>query len=426
MCVATLLGVAALLRAFAVLLIPSPLESDYLGYWAIANNLADGRGLANLAGEPTAFLSLGYPILLGAVLSFTGPEIAAAKALNLLLGLGAILLLHLAARALFRSIAAALCATALFAVYLEPVVYTAYVAKENLMIPLILVLVALASHAGGRGAAVPAWNPLLFGVAAGWLAMTGNAALALLPGLVLVILFATGSARATAGYLCVAALVAALTTAPLMWRNLNTFGGYALNNNGGFNLYIGNNPAATPYFQSIAETPMGAGWHALRMREGERGADRRLGAMALRHILDNPGATTALAVRKAIAFWEPPTHTGRNQTSRAEQLVRLAWLAQYVALCALAVASLAQWRRQGRALAALMVMLAGYTAVHMLFYVVYRYRLPIMPLVCLLGGVGLLAMQAQLRAGRGLAPVRRSRFTAAGAGGGPDGPGAAF
>lgn len=385
--VAAVLAVATLLRLACVLALPSPLESDYLGYWVMANNLAEGRGLSLEDGRPTAWLSVGYPILLGSAFWLFGSSIALAKALNLLLGVASVLLLYLAARALFRSVAAAALGALLLAVCLDVVIYTAYIAKENLMTFLLLAQLALAAHANGS-AAWRAWGVILFGVATGGLALTGNAALGLMPAFALLILFRTGSLARTIGYLAVAGLAAALVVAPVVWRNHAAFGTFGVNNNSGFNLYIGNNPTATPYFEDIATTPLGPRWQALIAEHGEGGASRIAGNLARRHIADHPGDTLRLALRKAVAFWEPPTHSGEHQEGGTERLVRMLWLVQYVLFCALALLSLVEVRRHGRAILVLLLMAAAYTGVHMIFYVIYRYRVPIMPVVCILAGLG--------------------------------------
>jgi len=384
---ATVLVLAALLRFACVLVLPSPLESDYLGYWVMASNLAEGRGLSLEDGRPTAWLSVGYPILLAGVFWVFGTSIAAVKALNLLLGIASVLLLYLAARMMFRSVAIAVLGALLLAVCLDVVVYTSYVAKENLMVFLLLAQLALAAHANGSAA----WRiggAVLFGVATGGLTLTGNAALGLLPAFALLVFFGTRSLVRTLGYFAVAGIVTILVIAPVIWRNHVTFGTFGVNNNSGFNLYIGNNPTATPYFEDIATTPIGPRWQALISEYGEGGASRILGDLARRHILENPAETFRLALRKAVAFWEPPLHSGKYEEGNKERFVRTLWLIQYILYCVLALLSLAAFKQHGRAVVVLLLMAAAYTGVHMVFYVVYRYRVPIMPVVSILAGLG--------------------------------------
>jgi hypothetical protein len=394
---AILLG-GVLLRTGLVLALPSPLVSDYLGYWTMAQNLAHGQGLAGADGQPTAFLNVGYPVFLRSAFWLLGTGVGAGKAANVGLGAAAIVLAHVAARRLFRSVAVGLWAALMLALYLEAVVYAAYMAKENLMIVLVLVQLALVSppmsrHLALRGAG--------FGVALGGMACVGNAGLAFLPGMLLALwlsLPAQDRLRGCAAFLAPAACLALLTVAPLLWRNHAVFGAYVLNNNGGFNLYIGNNPNATPFFESVAQTPLAPRWQAMRAQLGEHGSDVALRGLAETYIAQHPAATLALALRKAAVFWSPPLHGGQGeQPGGAAAVARLAWSLQYCLLWALFLAACTQFGRLWRPLCVLCVLLAGYMAIHMLFYVIYRYRLPAMPLLCIGAAAGLDMLARRLR-----------------------------
>ena len=385
---AGILLVAAGMRLAAAGAIPSPLESDYLVYWNYAVSLAEGRGIVRPDGTPTAHHSIGYPIVLGALFAAFGASIAVVKALNVVLGVASVLFGYLSARRIFGSPEAAALGALILAVYLEASVYYAYAAKENLMIFLLMAQLVLASHAGEEGAA-RFWNPALFGVATGWLIVTGNAAIAFLPGFIAITFFAQGADPArTARYMLIAGMAGLLTVAPVLVRNHLAFGGWSVNTNGGFNLYIGNNPDATAYHMNIEDTPMGPYWQGLIRDLGERGAANHLGEIAMRHMIENPGRTLRLALEKAVAFWEPPTHAGLRDEGPVALLARRLWLVQYIGIALLCVAALFRIRDQWRPIGSILLMAAGYTAVHMVFYVIYRYRLPIMPMLCLLAGLG--------------------------------------
>jgi 4-amino-4-deoxy-L-arabinose transferase-like glycosyltransferase len=388
---ATILIAAAAARLAAAAILESPLESDYLSYWTHANNLHGGRGLIDEHGAPTAFHSIGYPIFLAAMFQVFGAGIATVKIANVGLSVASILLLYLAARRAFHSVAVALLAAALYAAYVEGVVYTAYVAKENLMIFLLASLFYLSTLplASTRMVCLAASG---FGIAAGALAVVGNAGLAMAPGLLLLVLMNTRRVRDVLLYGATLVAFALLTVSPVLLRNQQAFGAAVLNNNGGFNLYIGNNPHSTPYFQSITETPLGTDWDRFRAEQGERGADAILRKQAMRHMLANPAATMELMTRKGVAFWWPPTHAGQYAAGSAERLVRLLWLTQYSLLVGVFLASLFYLRRHPAPVGAIWLTVLGYTFVHMIFYVVYRYRLPIMPFICVGAALPLAAL----------------------------------
>jgi 4-amino-4-deoxy-L-arabinose transferase-like glycosyltransferase len=396
---AAILALAGLLRTVCSAMVPSQLVSDYMEYWTLATNLHAGHGLVNTEGRLSAFMSLGYPIFLAAVFEVAGHSIAAVKAANVLLGVASVLLLFLLARRLFGSFAVAAASALLLAVYVEAIAYTTYVAKENLMAPLMISLLWIAAD---RSEARNAWaNPVGIGVVAGLIAMVGNAALSLVPAALFLVWMGQRRFSGTARYLLIAGVVGTLTVAPLLVRNHAVFGAWVLNTNGGFNLYIGNNPTATPYFTSIAATPIAPQWEELRSELGEHGIDTHLRRLAVDHILSDPAGTTMLMLRKAVAFWDLPTHAGVGGEGKLVSFLRLVWLVQFIAACALCVASLALFRRHPPGVATLVLAIAGYTAVHMLFYVIYRYRLPIMPFVLVGAGLALGSVLQERMAARG-------------------------
>jgi len=364
------------------MVVPSPLESDYLGYWTLANNLYAGHGLTGDDGQPTAFLNLGYPVFLSGVFTVLGPTVAAVKTANVLLGAAAVLLMYLATRRMFGFWPIAALAAGLLACYLEAIVYAAYAAKENLMVFLLAAQLALAAAAQNSGG----WrhlNSVLFGVATGCMAVVGNAGLALLPGFLLRIFFVAGTTARAVRYLAFAAAAGGLVIAPVLWRNHQVFDAYVLNNNEGFNLYIGNNPRATPYFESISMTPIGDQWQSRRAQLGEHGVNVMLRDIALQYMLHNPEATLQLAFRKAVAFWWPPVHSGKNQEGTVELFMRYVWLIQFCLIGGLFLLSTVWLRSFLHQLGIIWLLVGGYTAVHMVFYVVYRYRLPVMPVMCI-------------------------------------------
>jgi 4-amino-4-deoxy-L-arabinose transferase-like glycosyltransferase len=398
--VAGILVIAAALRIGCAIAIPSVIESDYYAYWTIAQNIAAGRGLVDDTGAQTAFFNLGYPMFLAAPLKIFGAKIAVVKTLNVLLGIGSTALVYISARQLFGSRTVAAISAVLFATYLEAVIYTTYVAKENLMMFLMLAQIALAVT---KPAGVWRYaNPILFGIATGTVAMVGNAAVILLPALAVQVYFMSGSLREAVRYLAIAAVTTIIVIAPLMIRNHQVFGAYVLNNGGGVNLYLGNNELSTPFYQHAQESPLADQWQHLHTSLGEAGMDGYLGKLAVEYIEAHPGKTLALALRKGIVFWNPPTHAGKYEEGLATRLVRAGWLIEYLAIGALFLAATPKgFREYRRAFVFLWLLVGSYTAEHMVFYVIYRYRLPIMPVLCMGAGVSGAMLLAWLdRAGR--------------------------
>lgn len=174
---------------------------------------------------------------------------------------------------------------------------------------------------------------------------------------------------------------------PWVIRNMQVLGAPVLNTNGGFNLYLGNNPAATGMFVSIADTPYAQTWNKLREEQGELIASNILKEEAIKWIKEHPLTFLSLAFKKAAYFWLPPFHEGKGQPSKAETVARVIWAIQFIVLIGAAIGCLFIARLRNRETTLLWLAIMGYTAVHMLFYVIFRYREPIMPLVCVLAAL---------------------------------------
>lgn len=311
-------------------------------------------------GKPTAFLSQGYPLFLSAAFAIGGPSIATVKAANVVIASVSIALIYLSARQFFKSRSIAAISAILFATYTVSIVYTTYVAKENIMIFLIARQIFIVTRPI-RYARTGDFYAVLFGIATASLAVSGNAAISMLPALLVQLIFVLRSPWRFTRYAAIAAVTAALVVSPILYRNHKNFGAYVLNNTGGFNLYIGNNPNATPYFESIAATPIGPQWHALHDRLGEHGADRLLFGLALQHIVSHPIATIRLSLGKAVAFWTPPFHYGKYVEGTAAKIARYIWMVEFCVICGLFLLTLARFRTYPQSLT---VNLASGTRIH--------------------------------------------------------------
>jgi 4-amino-4-deoxy-L-arabinose transferase-like glycosyltransferase len=383
---AGLIFFGVLLRLAAILLFNHAPQSDELAYQSMAVNLLEGRGVIDHMGNH-AMYNVGYPLfILTPIFWLFGLNLWVVKLCHALLGAMAIFLTHQIAKEAGAGKLGRLLAAAAWAFYLPASTYCVYLAKENLMIPLMLALVwctlRLGKHASLRLA-------VLCGGLIGLLALTGNAALSLL-GALAVALLASCRSIPKHLFLVVGTIVmsAALVAAPWMIRNHHVLGVPVLNTNGGFNLYLGNNPAATGMFVSISETPRAATWETLR-REGEVKASEVLKHEAMAWIRAHPMEFFQLALKKGLYFWTPPWHAGSTPSSATESLVRALWAVQFVVLLVLAGLALVCKDLRTQPLLCLWLAVLGYTAVHMLFYVIFRYREPIMALVGVIAAMSL-------------------------------------
>ena len=181
----------------------------------------------------------------------------------------------------------------------------------------------------------------LCGILLGLTALVGNAGLAFAAAVAVALAFAPTRVTRKAAYSLLIVGAATLVVSPWVVRNIRALGSPVLNTNGGFNFYLGNNPAATGWYISISETPWGETWKSCAAPERSR---RRtpLGREAFQWIREHPLDFAALTMKRAAYFWMP-IHEGKTSPSSVERAVRVAWLTQFVAIAAAGLASLAGW-----------------------------------------------------------------------------------
>jgi hypothetical protein len=377
-----LLALGLALRVAAFVALPQPLQSDGLSYFTIAQHMAAGQWPTDAYGQH-AFYSIGYPLVLTPFFAVFGASVKVAFGVNLALALVTGLLIAGLARSLSRAPLAPVLALAAYAVWLPGMWNATMLARENLSTPLLLAVMLLALKLRERpGLAAPT------GAVWGFAVLAGSSALPLvLAPLVALVLAPRAALRLSLATLALAA-GAALVLAPWGFATKAMLGAPTLSTNTGFNLYIGNNPAANGRFVSIADTPAGPQWHAMLAQRGEMGAMNALGQSAVAWALANPARTAQLGATKLALFWAPNMPNAQDfAASRLVSLIRLGEVAQYLLILTLAAAGLGAIRPGPRAI--LLVGAGGFWALHAAAYIIERYRDPVMPLLITLGAVGL-------------------------------------
>jgi len=381
-----LLAFGLTLRFFCIAVLDIKPYSDYQIYLTMASNLYDGIGLVDPFNSLAVF-SPGYPIFLYCLFLITGKSVAAAQFVNVLLGGVSILLVYFIGVELIRSRVAAFLGATLWSIYLPAILYTEYLAKENLMIPVLLSMVLLIGKYPSSKWQIPIAAGL--GMLMGIQALVGPAALTFLPIIIFQMFITQNSVRNKIRNLGVLIICTAIILAPWLYRNYNLWGKPILINNTGWNLYLGNNPAATGMYISVKDTPLGSeAWNELRREIGEAGADNYAKRLAIEYIINNPIDTLFLSIKKMTLFWWPPTHDGEDgNQSKLESISRSIWLLEYSLMMILALGSLVFIRIRSDHLWILYTSILLYTSIHMVFIVIIRYRLTIMPIICLLSGL---------------------------------------
>ncbi len=377
-----IIGAALALRIICISILHIAPDSDYLAYFTMAANLFAGKGLIDPDGN-LAYYNAGYPLSIYALWELSGKSLTAIRLYNVTLSCVSVGLLYGTVRLLSGSRFAAALAGLLWSTFLASIVYTEYVAKENLVVFLIALQIFLVTwfETSLRKTLVAA----LLGIAIGLQALAGNSALCIVPALLFALYVGAGRIRVFLQYSLVVVAMSFLVVAPWLYRNDVVIGAPVLNTNGGFNLYLGNNSNATGLFMSMAETPLGSeAWNRLRHAQGEYGADQGVRQLAISYMDHHPIKTISLAIKKAALFWLPPFHHSASEAqTRSKSLVRLLWGVQFCALVAGFAVFALHYVRGERRLYFIVVSVVLYTAVHMVFFVSYRFRLPVVPFLCI-------------------------------------------
>lgn len=359
--------------------------SDYLAYDQMARNLI-AHGIMKDDFGNVAFYSGGYPLFfLTPIYALFGHSPLLAQLGNALLGGLTTYLIYLLLQQAKAGSIARVAGPLMFAMYVPSWLYCEYLAKENLMTPLILLLLYTSARLNTKPSI---FSAIAAGATVAALAITGSAGLALLPITIIAIIFARAQIRTKVQVGSVFLFAALIMVSPWQYRNAELLGSPVINTNGGFNLYLGNNANADGFFVSIAATPLGSRWKDIRAK-GEVYASDQLKIEAIKWITENPVKFAQLAVKKAVIFWTPPLHEGKGTVSKMEKVTRLVWLFQYLILCIPAVYVLATIKRRNRFVIGVASAIVLYSSVHMLFYVIFRYREPIMPLLIILAAIGI-------------------------------------
>jgi 4-amino-4-deoxy-L-arabinose transferase-like glycosyltransferase len=378
------IGLALALRITCISILDvKPLRSDPAAYFAMASNLLAGNGLIDGLHQYAQY-NPAYPFAIYVVWTIFGQSLISIKILNVVLGGLSVGVLYAAAMILFRSRLAAVLAATFWATYLEGIVYTAYVSKENLMCFLMTLQIFLVAWftVSERKYLVAA----LVGVASGFQALTGSAGGVVVPALLLGLFFGSSGYRSFLRYAAVLVLAMAVVVGPWLYRNDSVVGAPVLVSSMGINLYMGNNANATGNWISIADTPLGSKeWNRMLHEQGEYRVNQYAVKLAVDYMRENPVSTAVLALRKAVLFWTPPFHQGPpvESQSLAERLIRLLWGIQFTVLAALFAVFAIRYTPRHREFYFIVASVVLYTALHMVFYVMSRYRLPILPVVFL-------------------------------------------
>ncbi len=379
------------------------LDPRYFDEWG--KTIAAGDWL----GDRMFFVDPLYPYFLGALYSVFGHSLLAVRLVHLALGVGTVYLTAQIGRKLATP-AIGNGAALIYAVY-RPAIFNELEIEKTALATFLLALAILCALSERRR------SHLFAGLALGTAALCRtNVALLCLPvGLYIARTAETWRPRSAALF----ALGFALMLAPVVARNRYVGGEWALVTSGGQNLYIGNNPyntsggyASLPFirsfplyeehdFAAVAEARTGR-----RMSPGEVSGYWR--GQAIAHLRARSGFAAQMLLRKAALVlndYEVPDNQDMYFVARYSPVLRLplptlGWVLPLAALGLIA-------QRRSRPALFIAALWAIYTATTVVFFVLARYRIPMVPFLAVLAAFGI----AWLAQGR--PPWRKAAVAAA-------------
>jgi tetratricopeptide (TPR) repeat protein len=384
------------------------LMGDAASYDTWARQIAAGDWL----GHDVFYQAPLYPYALGVVYSVLGHHLVVVRVLQVIVGAGACALMTAATGRLFGR-RAGIAAGILLAVYAPAIFFDALIQKSVLdLVFLCGLLLAVAPGMGSdRGQTTTRGRAALAGIAAGCLALTRENTLVLVPVLLVWIWLRDRRAAPIVAF----ALGLAVVLAPVAIRNRAVGGEWTLTTSqAGPNLYIGNSPNATGMYVPLKSGHGTAAYErqdAIDLADAATGRTLTSGEVsrywrerALGWMWSHPTASLRLLARKILLVWNT------REVSDTEDLDTYAdwsWPLRGSAIIfnfgvIAPLAMLGAWltRARWRELWVFYAMAAVYAASVAVFYVLARYRYPLVALLMPFAGAALAALPAWWRGNR--------------------------
>lgn len=373
-----------LLRVLWIMLVDTTPISDPMVYLSRATSIANGDGYIYPDGTPTAYWPVGYPAFLAGVLWLTQGSLLAGKLANIVL--------FIATAAVFAKVAQAyqkhsigLVVVAYLALSPNQIAYANLYASE----PLALFFVALTVYALIQLVKHQHWKMLALASLSTAIGAYVKPQIVIFPGAILILYSILNRNPMHLLHLGIIALTTILVISPWAYRNYNQFGEIIpVSNNGGINLYIGNNPHANGSykFNDQVKAPLEG------LSETEQ--DKQAKKLAVQYILNEPISALQLVPRKLLALYktdaegiawnlegiESPTTNERKALTASKWLAQVLYMALFLvsALCLLPALKVAITRKNLEACIPIVVVAAG-TAVYLMFFGTTRFHYVFLP-----------------------------------------------
>ncbi len=362
---------------------------DPLWYHEAAQRIANGD-----FGPWPLFRAPLYPMLLGTVYAIADNDLLWARLLNLVLQMATLVLIFRVAVAYFGRIAAVI-AAGLFAVNGMAIFFCAEILSTSL--EMLLAILAVWSTLALRKSPT-AKQALVCGLIWGLACITRPNFLMVAPIAIVVALWPVWKPVSIKAAI-IAFVALALPVAPVTIANwVKGYEPVLIATQGGVNFWIGNNPQADGVSSIL---PGSDRFWTLEQATAiaERDSRRNLGpggvsdyyySKGRQYLMENPQDALNLMVQKASLFFnrfEVSNNKHIAYFSGQTPGLSLLILLNFALLLPLAVLSL--WGRAKPEARVLWCLILAYAATVILFFIASRFRMPVVPWLCLLGGVGL-------------------------------------
>lgn len=380
----------------------SVLMGDSRGYDDWARQIAAGDWI----GQEVFYQAPLYPYFLAVVYAIAGHDLFVVRLIQAALGaVAGVALGYATARLVSRS--AGLVAGLMLALYAPAIFFDGLIQKSILDIVLVCLALAVIGSIVADRDGRRSW--VLLGLILGALILTRENAIVLAACVLAwaVVRQRTESSRMLPAGLVLVGLVVVL--APVATRNYAVGGGFHLTTSQlGTNLFIGNNPAAdgsyvslrpgrgSPEYERVDATELAEQATGRRLTPGEVSSywtDR-----ALTFIREQPAEWMTLMLRKirllASATETIDTESLESHAEHSNLLAAVSVVWHFGILLPLAIVGAVMLWPERRRIGVIYAMLIAYAASVVAFFVVARYRYPLVPLLVVFGAAGVTGLRS--------------------------------
>lgn len=362
-------------------------SSDEIEYIGIARYLAQGGEFVDSNGDKAIRAPL-YPFILSYIFLIFDENLLPPQIFGCVLSSIAVLLSYLLCIQLWKNKKVALIAAGVVALYPGLIICAGMIQTENLYIVLFLLSLLFAIRISD--------HPTLFvaiglGVCAALAALTRAVFFGFFPILLISAWFITRkNSLNISKYIVLSVIVWCLVLSPWVIRNYNLFQTLVpISSGGGNSLLTGNSPFATgtwrvengfeKWYKERAEE--NGYTNITELNEVQLSSLSR--TLALEYIITHPWQTIQLTLKKAHIFWiYPATHTDNNIPI---QLIAVIFDFLFLLVALLGVVTAPKLHRH---ILIIMSAILFFFLIQIILHAEARFRLPLIPLLCLFFGWG--------------------------------------